>query len=345
MAAITVPGLLQPPEPLIVDSGSLLNAYTLVGKIGEGATSKVYEGLTPDGTRVAIKVFAADTLRRISPCDPVCAPMLDGDMPPPMTVPARPTTYLDSVRDELRLLERLSHTNVVRSLGTMTSTKKLCVVMPLLEKPLLSALPSSDPAEYFVCKPVPLHIVSAWAHDLLEALRYLHEEVLVSHGDISHNNICLDSSGRAVVVDFGCFKPHGTLRHFYGSIAYSSPESTRGGLFHGAPADVWALGIVLCTALAGRPPFSATIAPPPGAVSNSEQPTLAARLTAEISTGRAVLPLTVLLDAHGLTADTPAAFLDLLGGLLHADPTSRLSASCALSLPWWEEQSAWIRRS
>lgn len=332
-----IPGLTC--SPLVLDSDTELNDYSVECKIGEGATAKVYKGRS-GGTPVAIKVFLSTTLNKTLPVPPILLSLAESsDFPPPM-VPLRLMTNLEVVANELRLLERLDHPRIIKSLCVLTGAKKICLIMPLLASPLLEPLTSSPMDDIFACEPVPLRVVSKWAHEILSGLYYLHFKIGVSHGDIRHDNICRDQEGSAVLVDFGCHKQNGVLSSGYGSIAYSPPESLHGA-FDSLPADIWALGVVLLTALSGRLPYQLTIS---GAIATTAisagdpSTTLTERLRAEIAAGRVVFPDSVVVGGPAGTAirgPTPAEFSQLLKGMLHADPAHRLTAKQAMAQPWW----------
>lgn len=89
----------------------------------------------------------------------------------------------------------------------------------------------------------------------------LHEADIV-HRDLKPANILLDRSANAFVVDFGlaCRMDATTwasgLSQVAGSPLYMAPEAFEG---HASPqGDVYALGVMLFQALAGKPPFSGT---------------------------------------------------------------------------------------
>jgi serine/threonine protein kinase len=104
--------------------------------------------------------------------------------------------------------------------------------------------------------------VRGMAHDLLAALHAVHAAGFV-HGDVKPSNIVLGSSGRAHLIDFGLVEaralPRATLDgdgngrlQPSGTLDYMAPELARTGP-PGAPADLFALGVVVREALTGRP--------------------------------------------------------------------------------------------
>jgi serine/threonine protein kinase/formylglycine-generating enzyme required for sulfatase activity len=84
----------------------------------------------------------------------------------------------------------------------------------------------------------------------------------VVHRDVKPGNLMITPAGDAVVLDFGVARPQEggppiTLTgDALGTPAYMSPEALGGAARLDARADVWALGVSLFEALAGRRPFA-----------------------------------------------------------------------------------------
>lgn len=108
-----------------------------------------------------------------------------------------------------------------------------------------SALPAEEAGALFI--------------GVVDAVSYLHSNELC-HGDIKLSNVMMD--GPIVrLIDFG------TARHtrpssaapppLPGTLPYTSPEALDGPPHDGRPADLWALGVVLCNLIdRGEFPFS-----------------------------------------------------------------------------------------
>lgn len=105
-----------------------------------------------------------------------------------------------------------------------------------------------------------LHDCDVACLQVLEGLRYLHEELHVVHRDIKPSNLLLNSAGQVKIGDFGVSKQlsddTSKCMTWIGTVPYMSPERiTAGASGYGKPSDVWSLGVTLMEAALGRFPY------------------------------------------------------------------------------------------
>ncbi|BFZ53209.1 hypothetical protein PYCC9005_000232 [Savitreella phatthalungensis] len=88
------------------------------------------------------------------------------------------------------------------------------------------------------------------------AVAYVHSRGVV-HRDLKLENIFLDYKGNAKLGDFGFTRENdrALLETWCGSLLYASPEMIRGERYRGEAVDIWSLGVILYTLLAGSLPF------------------------------------------------------------------------------------------
>lgn len=162
---------------------------------------------------------------------------------------------LQSLYDELKILQRLEHPNIVRFKDWFESKDKFYIVTQLATGGELfdRILSKGKFTEIDAVKIVT---------QILSAIQYIHSKNIV-HRDLKPENILyIDPSDDSplVLADFGIAKElkNGDELIFKaaGSLGYVAPEvlTTSG---HGKPCDIWSLGVVTYTLLCGYSPFLA----------------------------------------------------------------------------------------
>ena len=197
----------------------------LLEKIGGGSAGEVYRAWDPALQRdVALK------------------------LPKPADVPGDGGRLLE----EARALARVRHPNVIAVHGVAEHDGRPGLWMEFAPGRTLDAEIESRGA-------LPAAEVAAIGVQLARALGAVHEAGVV-HRDVKPANVICASADRVVLGDFGLgrrsFEAAGGLQALSGTPLFMSPEQLRG-----EPAtprsDVYAAGVTLWYALAGRPPFRA----------------------------------------------------------------------------------------
>jgi serine/threonine-protein kinase len=157
--------------------------------------------------------------------------------------------------DEARLAARLDHPNVVQTFEADQDNGRYFLAMEYLDGQPLSALVERGGL------PLGLHVHLLC--EMLAGLQYAHElrdydgsNLHVVHRDVSPQNVFITYHGQVKVVDFGVAKAcnASTLTMpgmFKGKFAYAAPEQATGRPVD-ARADVFAVGVMLWEAIAGR---------------------------------------------------------------------------------------------
>lgn len=143
----------------------------------------------------------------------------------------------------------LSHPHIATLYALEHDGRALFIAMELM--------PGGSLRDLIARGPLPVPQALALARDVAAALAHAHRRGIV-HRDIKPENLMLDEEGAVKVMDFGLARALQATRltmtgTTLGTAAYMAPEATRGAI--GAPADVFALGVVLYEMLAGALPF------------------------------------------------------------------------------------------
>jgi len=203
--------------------------YVVEGEIGRGSMGVVYLARDPKiGRLVAIKTIS----------------LLCEDY-------AEERQYRDSFILEARAAGKLSHPGIVTIFDIGEEVETPYIVMEYVSGQALSTMMWQGSKKLSL--PISLRIIQQTA----EALDYAHSQGVV-HRDIKPQNILISEEGNPKITDFGIAKfarAHLTVPgQVLGSPAYIAPEQLNGEAVDGR-SDLFSLGVILYTLLAGYRPF------------------------------------------------------------------------------------------
>jgi serine/threonine protein kinase len=216
-----------------------LGKYQLVATLGQGGMGTVYLALA-SGFGEFRKLLVLKELRQ--------------DL-------TRQQGFVDMFMDEAKLAARLAHPNVVQTFEASEVGDRYFLAMEYLDGQSLSTL-LTRLAESQYTLPLFLHLQILC--DTLAGLHYAHQlldydgtSLQVVHRDVSPQNVFVTYHGQVKVVDFGVAKVANAgvktePGMFVGKFAYAAPEQVRGSPVDNR-TDVFAAGVMLWEAIAGRP--------------------------------------------------------------------------------------------
>ncbi|GER24994.1 protein kinase superfamily protein [Striga asiatica] len=209
--------------------------FSLNKVLGEGGFGRVYHGLMPDGTEVAVKLLKRDNQ--------------NGDR---------------EFIAEIEMLSRLHHRNLVKLIGICIEQRKRCLVYELVPNGSVeSHLHGDDRSKGPLDWDARLKIALGAAR----GLAYLHEDSnpRVIHRDFKASNVLLEDDFTPKVSDFGLAREatEGS-RHIstrvMGTFGYVAPEYAMTGHLL-VKSDVYSYGVVLLELLTGRKPVDMSQSP------------------------------------------------------------------------------------
>jgi len=257
-----------------------LDYYSSVKLIGKGAFGKVILGIHKlTGKYVAIKTiekkFMQDELSR------------------------------RKVFQEVYILKKIRHANVIRLLEVFEDTEHILIVMEYAAGgDLLKYVRANGAFNETHAREIFRQIVYGLGH--------IHARSVL-HRDIKLDNILIDANGGVKICDFGVSKiiaKDDVIKEQCGTPAYIAPEVISNEGYQGFYIDHWSLGVLLYAMLTANVPFKAK---------NMEE------LLEVIKTKRVAFPIKISEYA-----------MDLIRSLLKLNPTERLSIPEILNHPWMQ---------
>ncbi|CAL1352587.1 unnamed protein product [Linum trigynum] len=203
------------------------NSFSLNNKLGEGGFGPVYMGRLKEGQEVAVK-----RLSRTS------------------------GQGLVEFKNELILIAKLQHSNLVRLLGFCVQGEERMLVYEYMPNRSLDSFIFDESRRKLLGWKARFNIIEGIAQGLL----YLHKysRVRIIHRDLKVSNILLDKDMNPKISDFGMariFKPddaaQDNTRRIVGTYGYMSPEYAAEGTFS-VKSDVYSFGVIVLEIVTGK---------------------------------------------------------------------------------------------
>ncbi|CAL4901415.1 unnamed protein product [Urochloa decumbens] len=217
-------------DPLQYDLSTLraaTNNFSEENKLGRGGFGPVYKGTMQNGQEIAVKRLSTISQQG-----------------------------LVEMKNEIVLVAKLQHRNLVRLLGFCIEEEEKLLVYEFLSNKSLNKVLFDPAREQKLSWGQRYKIIKGISRGLL----YLHEDsrLTIIHRDLKPGNILLDSDMNPKISDFGLaklFKIESSVantRHIAGTYGYMAPEYASRGIFS-TKSDVFSYGVLVLEIVTGRP--------------------------------------------------------------------------------------------
>lgn len=221
------------PCPPLLEARSEIDGYRIVREIHASSRSHIYLAVdTADGARVAIKIPSID---------------LGSD-------PA----YLQRFRMEEWVARRINSPHALKPLVPSRRRSYLYVVTEYIEGQTLT--------QWMIDNPAPsLETVRGIVEQIAKGLQAFHRMAML-HQDLRPDNIMIDATGTAKIIDFGSTRIAGIADdtaadvgdEILGTEQYAAPEYFLGEC-GSSGSDIFSLGVIAYQMLTGRLPYGARV--------------------------------------------------------------------------------------
>ncbi|XP_054789949.1 G-type lectin S-receptor-like serine/threonine-protein kinase At1g67520 isoform X1 [Prosopis cineraria] len=195
-------------------------------KLGQGGFGPVYKGKLPEGLKIAVKRLSKSSGQG-----------------------------LVEFKNELILIAKLQHMNLVRLLGCCMQPEEMMLIYEYMPNRSLDCFLFDASKRNVLNWQMRVMIIEGISQGLL----YLHQHsrLKIIHRDLKASNILLDADMNPKISDFGMariFKQNELIANtnkIVGTYGYMSPEYAMDGLFS-IKSDIFSLGVMILEILSGK---------------------------------------------------------------------------------------------
>ncbi|XP_063895850.1 serine/threonine-protein kinase D2 isoform X3 [Helicoverpa armigera] len=227
-----------------------------------------------------------------------------------------PTKQEAQLKNEVAILQNLSHPGVVNLERMFETPERIFVVMEKLKGDMLEMILSHENGR------LTERITKFLVAQILVALKHLHEKNIV-HCDLKPENVLLSTDEefpQVKLCDFGFARIIGEKsfrRSVVGTPAYLAPEVLRNKGYNRS-LDMWSVGVIIYVSLSGTFPF------------NEDED-----INEQIQNAAFMYPPTPWREIS-------AEAIDLINNLLQVKQRKRLSVDKSVSHAWLQTRTAWL---
>ncbi|KAK6917412.1 Bulb-type lectin domain [Dillenia turbinata] len=213
----------------LFDFGTLVKAtnnFSDTNKLGQGGFGCVYKGMLIEGQEIAVKRLSKNSGQGV-----------------------------EEFKNEVKLIARLQHRNLVRLLGCCVEMEEKMLVYEYMPNKSLDSILFRKERSSVLDWRRRFNIICGIARGLL----YLHQDsrFRIIHRDLKASNILLDADLNPRISDFGMARIFGSdqteasTKRVVGTYGYMSPEYAMDGLFSDK-SDVFSFGVLVMEIVSGK---------------------------------------------------------------------------------------------
>ncbi|WCJ42952.1 receptor kinase 1 [Euphorbia peplus] len=197
-------------------------------KLGQGGFGTVYKGQLSNGQEIAVKRMSKRTRRGI---------------------------LIEEFKNEVLLITKLQHKNLVKLLGCCIERKEQILIYEYLPNTSLDSFLFDESKRCLLDWKIRLDIIIGIARGIL----YLHQDSILTiiHRDLKTSNVLLDKKMNPKISDFGTARIFGSdqvqvvTKRVAGTYGYMPPEYAMFGKFS-VKSDVFSFGIIILEIISSK---------------------------------------------------------------------------------------------